>query len=64
MIGTMFLFVFWPSFNSAFLQGPAAARAAMNTILSIRSMTQIAIEERSPLPPCPERRCSPSSAPP
>jgi len=35
MIGTLFLFCFWPSFNAALLTGDAQARAALNTTLSI-----------------------------
>jgi ammonium transporter Rh len=35
MIGTLFLFCFWPSFNGALLANDAQARAAMNTTLSI-----------------------------
>ena len=35
MIGTIFLFCFWPSFNSALLDGASAGRAVVNTTLSI-----------------------------
>ena len=35
MIGTLFLFAFWPSFNGALLADDAQARAAINTTLSI-----------------------------
>eukprot|EP00386_Alphamonas_edax_P001327 GDKI01003938.1.p1 GENE.GDKI01003938.1~~GDKI01003938.1.p1 ORF type:complete len:601 (+),score=155.00 GDKI01003938.1:126-1805(+) len=35
MIGTLFLFAFWPSFNSALLKGEAQSRAVINTTLSI-----------------------------
>jgi ammonium transporter Rh len=35
MIGTLFLFCFWPSFNGALLKGDAQQRAAINTTLAI-----------------------------
>jgi ammonium transporter Rh len=35
MTGTLFLFVFWPSFNAALHTGPAAMRSVINTYLSI-----------------------------
>lgn len=35
MIGTIFLWMFWPSFNSALTSGSAAHRAIINTILSL-----------------------------
>lgn len=35
MIGTAFLFCFWPSFNAALLSGAAQQRAVINTVLSI-----------------------------
>ncbi|XP_076620735.1 rhesus blood group-associated glycoprotein Rh50 isoform X1 [Colletes latitarsis] len=35
MIGTVFLWLFWPSFNSAALQGDDQQRAIINTLLSI-----------------------------
>ncbi|KAM0735160.1 Ammonium transporter Rh type B-B [Formica fusca] len=35
MIGTMFLWLFWPSFNSAALKGDDQQRAIINTLLSI-----------------------------
>jgi ammonium transporter Rh len=35
MIGTLFLFVFWPSFNAATLIGSAQERAVINTTLAI-----------------------------
>jgi hypothetical protein len=35
MIGTLFLFAFWPSFNAALLTGAAQHRAVINTTLSI-----------------------------
>lgn len=37
MIGTLFLFCFWPSFNAALLSGAAQHRAVINTVLSITS---------------------------
>jgi ammonium transporter Rh len=37
MIGTMFLFCFWPSFNGALGDGAAQHRAYINTYLSISS---------------------------
>ncbi|XP_034946674.1 ammonium transporter Rh type A isoform X2 [Chelonus insularis] len=35
MIGTIFLWLFWPSFNSATLQGDDQQRAIINTLLAI-----------------------------
>lgn len=35
MIGTLFLFCYWPSFNAAMLVGGAQQRAVINTLLSI-----------------------------
>ena len=36
MIGTLFLFLFWPSFNAGLIDDPASAgRAVINTVLSI-----------------------------
>lgn len=35
MIGTLFLFVFWPSFNGAMASGAAQERVAINTVLSL-----------------------------
>ncbi|XP_020720005.1 ammonium transporter Rh type A isoform X2 [Bombus terrestris] len=37
MIGTVFLWLFWPSFNSATLEGDDQQRAIINTLLSISS---------------------------
>lgn len=37
MTGTLFLFVYWPSFNSAATQGSAQMRGIINTYLSITS---------------------------
>lgn len=42
MIGTLFLFCFWPSFNGALLTGDAQARAALNTTLSICASVAVA----------------------
>lgn len=39
MIGTLFLFCFWPSFNAAMLTGPGQHRAVINTVLSICAST-------------------------
>lgn len=40
MIGTLFLWIFWPSFNSALLDAPEQQqRAIMNTYLSLASAT-------------------------
>lgn len=37
MIGTYFLFIYWPSFNAAIAEGSAQPRSAINTLLSITS---------------------------
>ncbi|XP_029037489.2 ammonium transporter Rh type A isoform X6 [Osmia bicornis bicornis] len=42
MIGTVFLWLFWPSFNSATLEGDDQQRAIINTLLSICSSCVIA----------------------
>lgn len=42
MIGTVFLWLFWPSFNSATLEGDDQQRAIINTILSISASCVIA----------------------
>lgn len=39
MIGTYFLFLYWPSFNGAIGKGSQALRAIINTVLSITSST-------------------------
>ncbi|XP_076657688.1 rhesus blood group-associated glycoprotein Rh50 isoform X1 [Halictus rubicundus] len=42
MIGTVFLWLFWPSFNSASLRGDDQQRAIINTLLSISASCVIA----------------------
>ncbi|CAK9833826.1 Ammonium transporter Rh type B-B [Anthophora retusa] len=42
MIGTLFLWLFWPSFNSATLEGDDQQRAIINTLLSISASCVIA----------------------
>ncbi|XP_012274440.1 ammonium transporter Rh type A isoform X2 [Orussus abietinus] len=42
MIGTVFLWLFWPSFNSASLEGDDQQRAIINTLLSIAASCVIA----------------------
>ncbi|CAL7939452.1 unnamed protein product [Xylocopa violacea] len=42
MIGTVFLWLFWPSFNSAALEGDDQQRAIINTLLSISASCVIA----------------------
>lgn len=39
MVGTLFLWVFWPSFNSALLDGPEQQRAILNTYLALAACT-------------------------
>ncbi|XP_037033958.1 ammonium transporter Rh type A-like [Bradysia coprophila] len=39
MIGTLFLWIFWPSFNSALLDGVDQERAILNTYLALASCT-------------------------
>jgi len=41
-LGTVFLWLFWPSFNSASLTGDVQQRAIINTILSISASCVIA----------------------
>ena len=42
MIGTLFLFCFWPSFNGALLSGAAQQRAALATLLAICASVLVA----------------------
>jgi len=42
MIGTVFLFCFWPSFNAALLEDPSAGRAIINTTLAIAGSNVVA----------------------
>lgn len=39
MVGTLFLWLFWPSFNSALLDGADQERAIINTYLSLAAAT-------------------------
>jgi ammonium transporter Rh len=39
MVGTIFLWIFWPSFNSALVDGPEQGRAILNTYLSLAACT-------------------------
>ncbi len=39
MVGTLFLWIFWPSFNSALLDGVDQERAILNTYLALTSCT-------------------------
>ena len=41
MIGTLFLWIFWPSFNSALVDGAEQERAIINTYLSLAGATII-----------------------
>ena len=43
MIGTLFLFLYWPSFNAVLAQGMARQRALVNTFLSISGSTLVAV---------------------
>jgi ammonium transporter Rh len=42
MIGTLFLFIYWPSFNSALATGVSQQRAAINTFYSITASALMA----------------------
>lgn len=39
MIGTLFLWIYWPSFNSVLADGTAQERAILNTYLSLAGAT-------------------------
>lgn len=39
MVGTVFLFLFWPSFNGVLAVGIAQERAVINTLISITAST-------------------------
>lgn len=39
MVGTLFLWIFWPSFNSALLDGADQERAILNTYLALAACT-------------------------
>ncbi|CAO1415969.1 unnamed protein product [Diamesa serratosioi] len=39
MVGTIFLWIFWPSFNSALVDGPEQERAILHTYLSLAAAT-------------------------
>lgn len=39
MVGTLFLWIFWPSFNAAYLNGIDQERAIINTYLALASAT-------------------------
>lgn len=43
MIGTLFLFLYWPSFNGALAKGMAQQRSVINTFLSISGSTLTAV---------------------
>jgi ammonium transporter Rh len=43
MVGTIFLWIFWPSFNSALVDGPEQERAILHTYLSLAACTVTAI---------------------
>jgi ammonium transporter Rh len=42
MIGTIFLFLYWPSFNAALGTGQQQQRAAINTLVSILGSVLVA----------------------
>jgi hypothetical protein len=35
LLGTLILWIYWPSFNGAMAQGPARQRATLNTYISL-----------------------------
>lgn len=39
MVGTLFLYVYWPSFNSVLADGSGQERAILNTYLSLAAAT-------------------------
>ena len=43
MVGSVFLWIFWPSFNSALVDGPEQERAILHTYLSLAACTVTAI---------------------
>ena len=48
MVGSLFLWLYWPSFNSALLSGTAKQRAVINTVLSLTGST-LAVFIASPI---------------
>jgi ammonium transporter Rh len=43
MVGSVFLWIFWPSFNSALVDGPEQERAILHTYLSLAACTVTSI---------------------
>lgn len=43
MVGTLFLFLYWPSFNAALADGMNRQRSIVNTLLSICGSTMVAV---------------------
>lgn len=43
MAGTLFLFMYWPSFNGVLAYGMAQQRAAINTVFSISASTLVSV---------------------
>jgi ammonium transporter Rh len=42
MVGTVFLFLYWPSFNAVLASGLAQERSVVNTLISITASTLVA----------------------
>lgn len=64
MIGTIFLWIFWPSFNSVLVDGADQERAIFNTYLSLAAATgKISTDQISEQPPSQTPKRHPHTSP-